>query len=109
MKYTVQRGLSAEALRSSVPARYRSRLPDHLPDRSYTLLLFRNDRRDVVLSRVVESALAEAAEPDGRVVAVGGCFTAEGLELLRAREAMVLQLAEFHWTDESYQAVRESR
>jgi hypothetical protein len=56
---------------------------------------------------VVESALAEVAEPAGQIVAVGGCFTAEGLALLVARQAMVLQLAEFHWTDESYQAIHE--
>ena len=56
MQYTVQAGLSVEALRSSVPARYRSRLPGDLPDQSYSLVLFRNHRRDVVLSRVVESA-----------------------------------------------------
>jgi hypothetical protein len=106
VKFSVQKNLSAKALRSSVPARYRSRLPDTLPGQAYTLLLFRNDRRDVILSRVVASALAEVVEPAGRLVAVGGCFTAEGLELLRAQQAMVLQLAEFHWTDESYQGVR---
>jgi hypothetical protein len=109
VKYSVLRGLSAEALRSAVPARYRPQLPDHLPYGPYTLLLFRSDRRDVVLSRVVRSALAEVAEPAGQLAAVGGCFTAEGLEQLRARRAIILQLAEFHWTDESYQAIREGR
>ncbi|MHC5539575.1 hypothetical protein ACYOEI_15260 [Singulisphaera rosea] len=35
-------------------------------------------------------------------MAVGGCFTAEGLELLQARQAVILRLNDFHWTDESY-------
>jgi hypothetical protein len=82
-------------------------LAERLPSGSYTLLLFRNDRRDVVLSRVVRSALAEVVEPVGQLVAVGGCFTAEGLELLQARQGLVLQLSEFLWTDDSYQAIRE--
>jgi hypothetical protein len=109
VKYTVTHGLSAEALRASVPPRYRPRLPANLPEPHYTLLLFRNDRRDVVLSRTVESALTEAGDEAGPLVAVGGCFTAEGIELLRARHAMVLQLAEWHWTDKSYQAIRDRR
>lgn len=107
MKHTVQRGLSADALRATVPPRYRPLLSNALPDPPYTLLLFRNDRNDVVLSRAVGAALADVAGEPEALVAVGGCFTAEGLELLRARQASVLQLSEFHWTDESYRAIRE--
>lgn len=107
MKHTLQRGLTADALRASVPPRYRPLLPDALSDPPYSLLLFRNDRNDVVLSRAVEAALADAASESGTLVAVGGCFTVEGLELLRGRRAVVLQLSEFHWTDESYRTIRE--
>lgn len=109
MKHKVQRGLSVEALRTSVPARYRAPLPGELPGAAYTLLLFRNDRNDVVLSRAVESALDDVAGETDPLVVVGGCFTSEGLELLRARRAMVLQLSEYYWTDESYRAIRERR
>ena len=80
-----------------------------MPGPFYTLVLFRNDRNDVVLSRAVESAISDIADVAEPVVAVGGCFTAEGLELLRARQATVLQLSEFYWTDESYRAIREPR
>jgi hypothetical protein len=108
VQYTVQPRLSEIALRSAVPPRYRPQLPPDLPAGPYTLLLFRSDRRDVVLSRVVAAALASVPSDDrGHLVAIGGCFTAEGLELLRARGAIILQLAEFHWTDQSYQAIRE--
>jgi hypothetical protein len=107
VKHTIKRGLSPEGLRASTPARYRPLLPAELPEPQYTLLLFRLARNDVVLSRVVQSALAEVADVAGPLVAVGGCFTAEGLELLRARQATVLELSEFHWTDESYRTVRE--
>jgi hypothetical protein len=107
LKYKVQRGLSGATLRASVPARYRSRLPDELPEPSYTLLLFRNDHNDVVLSRAVKSALDHVASEAAPLLAVGGCFTAEGLALLRGRQATVLQLSDFHWTDDSYQAIRQ--
>ncbi len=107
MKYTVQRGLSVESPRTSVPLRYRSRLPDYLPQEQYTLLMFRSNRRDVVLSKVVESALAKVGDTAGQLVAVAGCFTAEGLELLQARQTLILVLSEFHWTDESFQAIRQ--
>ena len=109
MKHTVQRGLSVEALCASVPSRYRPQLPTGLREPKYTLLLFRNDRDDVILSRSVKSALADVANESGPLVAVGGCFTAEGLELLQARQAIILQLAEFFWTDESYLAIRTRR
>ena len=107
MKHKIQRGLSAEALRASVPARYRPQLPEILPEPPYTLLLFRNDRNDVVMSRAVEAALEDLVGEAERLVAVGGCFTAEGQELLLSRRATVLQLSEFHWTDDSYRAIRE--
>jgi hypothetical protein len=107
LKYTAVRGLSAEALRASVPARYRTQLPSVLPEQEYTLLLFRNERRDVVLSRTVDAALVEVVDPAQPLIVVGGCFTAEGIEMLRRRKAIVLQLSEFYWTDESYQAIRE--
>ncbi len=108
MKHTAQQGLSAESLRASVPLRYRPLLPATLSDTRYTLLLFRTDRNDVVLSRTVESAMADVADVAEPVIAVGGCFTTEGLELLRERGAMILQLSEYYWTDESYRAIRES-
>lgn len=38
LKYTAVRGLSAEALRASVPARYRTQLPSVLPEPAYTRL-----------------------------------------------------------------------
>jgi hypothetical protein len=66
------------------------------------------DQRDVVLSRVVESALRSFDVSGGEtLVAVAGCFTAEGLELLRAMSAIILQMNEWHWTDESYLRIRE--
>jgi hypothetical protein len=60
-----------------------------------------------VLSRVVESALAEVADSAEPLVAVGGCFTVEGLEMLRERHAVTLQLSEFHWTDDSFKTIRD--
>ena len=71
------------------------------------MLLFRCSREDVVLSRVVKSALTKLAEGSGeKIVAVAGCFTADSVQLLQQRGAVVLQLCEFHWTDESYDSIR---
>ena len=72
----------------------------------FTLVLFPHDRSDVVLSRVVEKALSQVSIEENPVVA-GGCFTLEGLERLRARNAVVLALSDFYWTDDSYLAIRE--
>ena len=109
MRHSVQRGLSVDALRASVPNRYRSQLPDNLPEQSYALVLFRTAREDIILSNVVESALGDVDELDGTIVAVGGGFTFEGLELLRARKCIILALSDFYWTDASYRAVRERK
>lgn len=108
MKYAAQRDLSVASLRSALPERCLAELPTELPPGPYTLLVFRSDRRDVVLSRVVQSALDREAITDGQqLVAVAGCFTAEGLELLRERRAIILQTSEWHWTDDSYKCIRE--
>ena len=77
-----------------------------MPGQSYTLVLFGMHRRDMVLSRILDSALAQIPDLAGQLVAVAGCFSAESLEILRARQAIVLQLAEFHWTDESFLAMQ---
>lgn len=106
MQYKVKNGLTKEAIRSCLPPRYRPLISDELPGPPYTLLLFRSDRNDVIMSRVVEAALSDVIAESETLIAVAGCFTAEGLEILHARRAAVLQLSEFYWTDESYQAVR---
>jgi hypothetical protein len=109
MRHVIQRGLSVDTLRASVPNRYRSQIPNNLPARSYAIVLFRNTREDVVLSTVVESALAEVDDLNETLVAIGGGFTFEGLELLRARKCIILTLSDFYWTDASYRAIRERR
>jgi hypothetical protein len=108
VRHTVLRGLSVNSLRASVPRRYCSQLPDSLSEQSYTLVLFRSAREDVVLSSVVASALADVNDMVGTVVAVGGGFTVEGLALLRARKCIILTLSDFYWTDESYLRQRHS-
>ena len=87
------------------PARYRPQLPP-LRDGVYTLLKFRSAREDVVLSRVVADALSHVQDEAAKLVAVGGSFTLEGAELLRARNAVIMQLSDFGWSDDRFIAIR---
>ena len=104
--YTIQNRLTAASMLTAVPPAYRLRLRRAGQDEEYTLVVFRHNREDVILSPTVRTALAELPEMPGTVVVIGGCFTAEALEILAAMRAIVLQLRDFHWTDESYKRLR---
>ena len=107
MQCAITIGLTKRKLLAAVPPRYRPKLPP-LRASLYTMLKFRSAREDVVLSRVVQDALSRI-EGNDHLVAIGGSFTMEALDLLQARGAVVLQLSEFCWTDERYLAIRGGR
>jgi hypothetical protein len=88
MRFKITTGLTAQKLLAAVSQRYQARLPP-LRAGSYTLLKFRSAREDVVLSRVVKSALSRI-EGNEQLVAVAGEFTMEALALLHGRGAIVL-------------------
>ena len=101
-KLTIFERIPAAALADVVPPDYRALLAVTVrPAASYTVVVFKHDREDVVTSALVRRALARVgAEP--ALVAVGGNFTREAIELLEARNASIARLGEFFWTHESY-------
>ncbi len=109
MKFTVRAGLSLHELCSALPPAHRRLLTGRaVPagEERYTLLLFRHDRADVILSAVVRKALERVVEAPGLIVAAAGVFTLEALAALHLRGALVLALSDFTWTDASYEAIR---
>jgi len=108
MKCKIQRGLSLESLLSSLPHKYQGVLPPSLPTGPFTLLLFRNGREDVVLGRTVGAALDRVNDSE-QLVAVGGSFTEEAVVLLRLRQALILQLDSWVWTDARYTSLRANK
>ena len=105
-KPSIFHGVPSAHLITTVPPEYRARVQGVVaPDRVYTVLLFQHERRSVVMSPVVRKALDRV--PTGEaLVAIGANFTAEAIELLDERGALVIRLGDFYWTDESYNSVR---
>jgi hypothetical protein len=105
-KFTIFERVPPTGLVGVVPPDYRALLPVAVrPAESYTVVLFKHDREDVVTSASVRRALAQVG-PVPALVAVGGNFTREAIELLEARDASIARLGEFFWTDESYNTLR---
>jgi hypothetical protein len=70
--------------------------------------VFGTAKDEIVLSGAVRRALDRLQLAEGEMVAAAPGFTAEALDLLRARGATILTLGDFHWTDASFQAVRQA-
>ena len=107
MKFKVLKNITSEKLLSVVPRRYRELVSMNTKEPAvYAVLLFRHDRKDVVLSRVVNQALSHLGDVGRqKVIAIGGCFTAESQALLKDRGIEFYQLSDFHWTDASYTSI----
>jgi hypothetical protein len=91
-----------------LPPSYRRRLPPIVERSSETfaVLLFPHEREDVVISSAVRHALQSQHSSDERMIAVGGNFTEEARAFLDAAGVIVLRLSDFHWTDDSYKAIK---
>jgi hypothetical protein len=109
LKVTLLDGLSSEQVMKQLPQRYQERA-QVTPLRSgrYHLLLFGAAKDEVVLSGTVKRSLERLPADRADLVAAGPGFTAEALELLRARGATIYTLGDFHWTDASFQSIRQA-
>ena len=108
MKTTILPGLTLEKLLRQIPAQYRERLPRaELSEGTCTLVQLALD--DVATSRRIAKALARVDQTatGDRIVVIGANFTDEARALLREREAVVVSLGDFVWTDASYARVRQ--
>jgi hypothetical protein len=103
VKVTIYERLAGDRVRGVVPPSYRDLLPEALdPASPYSVLLFAHTERDVVPSSAVRRGLrrlGDAAQPG--IVAVGTVFTAEALDVLADRGALVVAQRKGRWTDES--------
>jgi hypothetical protein len=106
MKYQIHRAVGRDQVAKLLPASLRPSLPSSLlAEEVYTLLVFRSTVR-VVHSSTVEHALKDVDPAAERILAAATGFTANALEILRSRNALILSLDDFHWTDESHDAVK---
>ncbi|MAD18043.1 MAG: hypothetical protein CL579_18585 [Alteromonadaceae bacterium] len=109
MKFHIQKHLESYLVKERVPTEYRKLAlgcESHLED-SCTLITFPHDRKNMVKSSLVQKALTKLGElEDQSLVVLGGCFTAESVELLNEVDAVILSLSEGHWTDTSKGHIR---
>jgi hypothetical protein len=106
MKYQIHHAVGRDEVGKLLPASLRPSVPSSLlTEEVYTLLVFRSTVR-VVHSSTVEHALKNAGPEPERILAVATGFTADAFEILRARNALILTLNDFYWTDESHDAIK---
>jgi hypothetical protein len=106
VKFKAHRHLSSQTLRGLIPKRYHSQFFWSEFDNAETaLLLFRNDREDVVISSMVTRALVKLTDlSEQHRVAVGGNFTEEAARLLTESGFRTYTLSNFTWTDDTYKS-----
>ena len=100
--------LSPEQVMRRLPPRYREKAQvTPLKAERYDLIVFGAAKDEIILSGAVNRALSQLSRGAHLVVAGPG-FTAEALELLRMRAATIYTLGDFHWTDASFQEIRQA-
>jgi len=110
VKFKVHRKVSSEKLAHIIPRQVASQLTRSWFEGVETLVLsFSIDRNHVVLSALARRAVAslcDSSEP--RRLAIGGCFTLEALEVLKAAGFTTIAVDGFAWTDESYKRITKA-
>ncbi|MDR9856462.1 hypothetical protein RJP21_22930 [Paenibacillus sp. VCA1] len=106
MKYKIYKDVSKNKIKNYIPPGYLSSLPASWPDQ-LTMIVFKTGRNDVVLSNTVADALMDKKMMgQENLIAFGGCFTIESIQLFRDKEIEYVALKEFPWTDERYKQIR---
>ena len=72
------------------------------------LLSFPLDRRKVMHSHHIKQALTRLPEADYEIVAIGGGFTLESIDLLKNAGAKVYSENDHFWTDSSHEKIKIS-
>lgn len=102
MKFIILKNLEAYLVKERVPTEYKSlalSCESQLGELT-TLIIFPHNKKDIVKSSLVKKALNKLGElTDHSLVVVGGCFSAESVDLLHQQNAIFLSLSEIHWTD----------
>jgi uncharacterized protein len=107
MKVKITRGVSVKKLDGILPPSYKRllRMKD-LKNKSYTVMLFDLDKSHVTISATVSKAIERIAEMGQSVLAIGGNFTYEAVNLLKENRVEILSLGDFGWSDASYNAIK---
>ena len=101
MKHHIYADVPVGKLKKIVPKPFHARLHDvRFPAQPYTLLVFSGSKDEVVQSSVVQRALADVTVGKP-LLAVAPGFTVESQDALRKRDAEMLALSDFQWTDDS--------
>ena len=104
MQATVHSAISVEALGTRLPAAYREILLPLGPEAVATAVVFPTSTK-VVPSGLLSRTLKHIDDRERLIVFAQG-FTEEARATLRARDAIIAQLGEYYWTDESWESVR---
>ena len=95
-----------EKLIKVVPPRFKSVVSALPRGGQFSAIVFHGE--DVVLSGHTKKALRRLLSTENvALLALGYCFTQEAQELLCTEGFEIVQLHHFHWTDESYQTIRQ--
>lgn len=106
VRYKIHRKVLKTNIKNYIPSRYMNAFPSSWPD-LITLILFRMSRDDVILSNTVKEALNnEKIKSEETIVAFGGCFTIESIQLLKDKGIHYVAINDFPWTDERYKQIR---
>lgn len=92
MKFRIENDIESASLKDRVPTEYKGLAIACEPQLSEvcTLITFPHNRKDVVKSGLVEKALKKIKENmSGSLVVIGGCFSLESVELLKAKNAEI--------------------
>lgn len=106
LKIKVFKELDFNKLNNIIPQWYKS-LISALPNESiYDIAIFPNDK--VILSGNAQKVVSKLGKNnDNRMLALGYCFTKETRLLFKENNIEIIELHEFHWTDESYTNIRQ--
>lgn len=108
MKYKIINRIGKEKIRNLVPPKFFTSIPTSWPE-ICTVIKFKCDRNDVILSTTVQDAINSLDPSDeSKHIAFGGCFTIEAVELLRENNIEYVALSDFPWTDERYKSIRSN-
>ncbi|WP_132310393.1 hypothetical protein [Paenibacillus sp. BK033] len=108
MKYKIIEQIRKEKIRNLVPPKFFTSIPSSWPE-ICTVIKFKCDRNDVILSTTVLGAIHSLDPSDeSKKIAFGSCFTIEAVELLRENNIKYIALSDFPWTDERYKFIKSN-
>ena len=100
MKYKIYTDISKTKIKKFVPQRYLTTFPRTWPEKC-TIIVFKRGRDDYIPSTIVDHAI-RSGKLDGKekIIAFGGSFTVESIELLNSKGISYISLSNFPFKDQ---------